>query len=58
MEHELELVPQPTADGWQAKCSCGKWKTFASFYEYRTKDDLIAELSRQHSSHITPIQPS
>lgn len=49
-DHELELVPQPVADGWQAQCVCG-WKTFASFYDFKTKDELVAELDRRYREH-------
>lgn len=51
MKHDLELVPQTTTDGWQAKCRCG-WQNFKSFYEISDRDELLAELRLEHEAHI------
>jgi hypothetical protein len=54
MIHKLTLEPQPIADQWMASCSCGAWRSTASFYEYDTRDDLVAELERQFVQHSKP----
>lgn len=48
--HELQLIPQPIADGWQGICSCG-WKTFESLY-YATRDEVVAKIRSAHEAHI------
>lgn len=55
--HELKLIPQPIADGWQAKCTCG-WKSFSYFQDFDatdhfgTRDEVLAELQKQFNLHI------
>lgn len=48
--HTLTLEPQPIADQWMAKCSCG-WRSTESFHETPDRDDLIAVLSLRHEDH-------
>jgi hypothetical protein len=49
--HGLVVRPQSIADGWSAQCLCG-WHSFASFYEYDTRDQLLAELQRRYDAHM------
>lgn len=49
--HEILLVPQSIVDGWQAFCSCGRWRAFASFYEHATKQSLLEELKTVFDAH-------
>lgn len=49
--HKLTLIPQPIADQWMAECSCGKFRSAASFYDFNTKDDLLDELKRRYVEH-------
>lgn len=51
-QHKICLVPQSIADGWEAFCSCGKWKSFKSFYDFPTKESLIDALRADHASHV------
>lgn len=50
-EHNLDLTPQPIADGWAGECSCGSWRTFKSFYEFDTKDDLLNVIKGEFEKH-------
>jgi len=50
-QHQLELVPQTIADGWQGFCSCGQWGAFASFYDYAERDRLLDALRAAHKEH-------
>lgn len=55
-EHNLTKVPQSIADGWQGFCSCGVWSCFVSFYEFDSRDDLLAEIDRLHSEHANRLR--
>ena len=50
-QHEILLVPQPITDGWAAFCSCGQWRSFGSFYDFKTKDEIIEHLAEEHATH-------
>jgi hypothetical protein len=52
INHELTLIPEPIADGWRAKCSCG-WQEARTFLdiETRTKESLIAALQKDFEDH-------
>ena len=54
--HELHLVPQSIADGWQGFCSCGEWVAFASYYDHRTKESLLACIKDAHGNHAAMIE--
>jgi hypothetical protein len=48
--HTLTLEPQPIADQWMARCSCG-WRDRLSFHEVEGKEALLAELRRRFKVH-------
>lgn len=55
--HELQLIPQSIADGWQAKCKCG-WSMFSCFQDFDTdkkfgsKEDVLAHLRSEYEAHL------
>lgn len=49
--HGLTLEPQPIADQWMGKCSCG-WRKAVSFWDIEDRDALIAVIRRLHSEHV------
>jgi hypothetical protein len=59
MGHTLELIPQPIADGWQGKCSCGEWKSMSYFQDFDaplldhfgSREEVIADLQKQFEQH-------
>ncbi|WP_157073614.1 hypothetical protein [Sphingomonas soli] len=51
-DHTLTREPQPIADQWMAKCSCG-WRKPVSFYDFSTREDVFAEIDRLFAQHIT-----
>jgi hypothetical protein len=57
IEHKLELIPQPIADGWQAKCVCG-WSAFSYFQDFDSpghfgsKDEVLNCLRQGYRGHI------
>lgn len=50
-QHALTLEPQPIADQWMAKCSCG-WHSTASFYDFPNRDALLEELRKRFKQHV------
>lgn len=48
--HLLSKEPQPIADQWMGKCSCG-WRTTVSFYEIPDRDQLLEEIDSRHAAH-------
>lgn len=50
---EIALVPQTVYDGWEAYCSCGKWKAFVGGYdpEAATRETTIAALQSAFERH-------
>ena len=54
-KHEIALIPQSVADGWEGFCSCGEWRGFASFYEFSKKPELIGALKVAHAAHAQEI---
>lgn len=51
-QHSIATVPQSMADGWEAYCSCGEWRAFASFYEYPSREGLLAALRGAFDQHV------
>nr|WP_312295965.1 hypothetical protein [Brevundimonas diminuta] len=51
MDHKLTLEPQPIADQWMAKCSCG-WRATESFWTTPDRDDLLAKLKERYQAHM------
>lgn len=49
--HTLTREPQPIADQWMAKCSCG-WRSPVSFWEFDTQEAVFAEIDRRFRDHI------
>lgn len=52
-QHEMALVPQSIADGWQGFCTCGEWSAFASFYEFPTRESLFNALNDVFKRHAS-----
>lgn len=50
-EHNLTKEPQPIADQWMGKCSCG-WQTTVSAYEISDRDTLLVEIDRRYGEHV------
>jgi hypothetical protein len=55
--HSITLVPQTIFDGWDAYCSCGEWMTFASFYDFESRDALLEALTKWHEAHVAAMAP-
>jgi len=53
-QHALTLEPQPMADQWMGKCSCG-WRTTVSIYEAPTREATIQEIRRRHAEHTVEL---
>lgn len=49
--HTIVYVPQTIADGYEAYCSCGEWRAFASYYQHDTKASLKAALDEAFAGH-------
>lgn len=55
--HEALFVPQSIADGWEAYCSCGQWRGFASFRDLppdqckNARETVISCLRESHEAH-------
>lgn len=49
-KHTLTKEPQPIADQWMGRCSCG-WRTTVSVYEIADRDALLHEIDLRHSDH-------
>lgn len=54
VDHALTLEPQPIADQWMAKCSCG-WQMTESFWTTPDRDDLLVKLRAAHVSHCAEV---
>jgi hypothetical protein len=52
--HDLTVTPQPLADQWMGRCSCGGWSATASLNEM-DRHQALAELRRQLHGHITRV---
>lgn len=49
--HALTKEPQPIADQWMGKCTCG-WRTTVSFYEIPSRYELLREIDERHARHV------
>lgn len=54
--HAVELEPQPIADQWMARCTCG-WRAKASAYDFGS--GMKAEVRRLADEHLLnpPAKP-
>jgi hypothetical protein len=50
-EHRLTLEPQPIADQWMAKCSCG-WRKAVSLYEHAHGWQAREAARKAHEEHV------
>jgi len=50
VDHTLTIEPQPIADQWMAKCSCG-WRQTESFWKTPDRDALLEKLRTAHRDH-------
>jgi hypothetical protein len=51
-KHSLQVEPQAIADQVMLKCACG-WMEPVSVMECNTRDELLAQISKQHLEHLS-----
>jgi hypothetical protein len=52
---DLTLEPQPIADQWMGRCSCGRWQATASMYQHDTRESAIGEIRRLWGEHVIEV---
>ncbi|OWK27592.1 hypothetical protein SPDO_32750 [Sphingomonas dokdonensis] len=50
-EHVLSLEPQPIADQWMGRCTCG-WRMIASLHDFETGIAARSALQAGFNVHI------